>query len=83
MTTRNPTKGFVAPRRTLVRAFAGRVPNCKKGAPLSDRRKELTKQLVVRVDDELYSALEQDAAANGRTVAQSVRFKLRELATAR
>ena len=42
----------------------------------------LTKQLVVRVDDRLYEALERDAEANGRTIAQSVRFKLQELATA-
>ncbi len=54
--------------------------HCREVAPLSERRKELTKQLVVRVDDELYRALERDAEAHGRTVAQSVRFKLRELA---
>ncbi len=46
---------------------------------LNDRCKELTRQLVVRVDDDLYRALEQDAEAHGRTIAQSVRFKLREL----
>ena len=51
-------------------------------APLSDRRKELTRQLVVRVDEELYETLERDAELNGRTIAQSVRFKLRELASA-
>lgn len=48
----------------------------------SDRPKELTRQLVVRVDDKLYEALEHDARSNGRTVAQSVRFKLRELTSA-
>jgi plasmid stability protein len=37
----------------------------------------LTTQIVVRVDDDLRAALEADAAANGRTVAQSVRFHLR------
>jgi hypothetical protein len=50
---------------------------------VSDRPKELTKQIVVRVTDDLYEALERDAEDNGRTVAQSVRFKLRELETAR
>jgi hypothetical protein len=49
---------------------------------LADRRKELTRQIVVRLDDDLYQALERDAEANGRTMAQSVRFKLRELAAA-
>ena len=49
---------------------------------MNDRRKELTKQLVVRVDDDLYHALERDAETNGRTIAQSVRFKLRELTCA-
>jgi hypothetical protein len=49
---------------------------------LSDRRRELTRQLVVRVDDQLYETLERDAEVNGRTIAQSVRFKLRELASA-
>lgn len=48
------------------------------GDTVSKRRKELTRQLVVRVDESLFEALEQDARANGRTVAQSVRFKLRE-----
>lgn len=42
----------------------------------------LTKQLVVRIDDRLYEALERDARSNGRTIAQSVRFKLQELASA-
>lgn len=49
---------------------------------MAERRRELTKQLVVRVDEELYEALEQDAMRNGRTVAQSVRFQLRQLTTA-
>lgn len=34
------------------------------------------KTVVVRVDDELHEALQRDAEANGRTVAQSVRFHL-------
>jgi hypothetical protein len=50
---------------------------------VSDRRRELTRQIVVRVDDDLYAALEEDAEVNGRTIAQSVRFKLRELTPAR
>lgn len=49
---------------------------------MADRRKELTKQLVVRVDDKLYEALERDAAENERTIAQSVRFMLRGLSAA-
>ena len=36
----------------------------------------LTRQIVVRVDQELYEALERDADKHGRTVAQSVRFYL-------
>jgi hypothetical protein len=51
------------------------------GSGVTDRRKELTKQIVVRVDEGLYEALAQDAERNGRTVAQSVRFKLSELRT--
>jgi len=41
--------------------------------------KMLTTQIVVRVDDELRAAVEQDAAANGRTVAQTVRHLLRQV----
>lgn len=37
----------------------------------------MTKQLIVRVPRDLYDALAVDAEANGRTVAQSVRFLLR------
>jgi hypothetical protein len=44
------------------------------------RTKELTHQIVVRVEDELREALEADAEANGRTVAQSVRWLLNSLA---
>lgn len=38
---------------------------------------DLTRQIVVRVDDALYEALQADADDHGRTVAQSVRFRLR------
>lgn len=34
------------------------------------------RQIGVRIDDELYEALERDAKANGRTVTQTVRFLL-------
>jgi hypothetical protein len=37
--------------------------------------------VVVRVDDELYAALERDALKNERTVSQTIRHKLRELAS--
>lgn len=43
---------------------------------MTERRKELTDQLVVRVPKGLYEALQQDAEENGRTVAQSARFHL-------
>lgn len=36
----------------------------------------MEKQVVVRVPDDLYAALVADAEANGRTVAQSVRYHL-------
>ncbi len=70
------------PRYQDVVAYGGGTPKEQKEAALSDRRKELTRQLVVRVDEELYETLERDAETNGRTIAQSVRFKLRELASA-
>ena len=38
----------------------------------------LNKQIVVRLDDDLRAALEADAKANGRTLAQTVRFLLRK-----
>lgn len=44
--------------------------------------KPLTRQLVVRVDEGLYDALAVDAERFGRTVAQSVRFYLRQMETA-
>ena len=40
---------------------------------------KLKKQIVVRVPDELLEALEHDAEQNGRTVAQTVRFRLGEV----
>lgn len=43
---------------------------------------DLDHQIVVRIDRALRLALEADAEAHGRTVAQSVRFHLRHLATA-
>lgn len=36
----------------------------------------LSKQIVVRLDSELLAALQRDAAENGRTLAQTVRFLL-------
>ncbi|MFN0027712.1 MAG: hypothetical protein ACKV2O_11130 [Acidimicrobiales bacterium] len=41
-----------------------------------ERKRELTQQLVVRVNDDLLRRLEADAASHGRTVAQTVRFRL-------
>lgn len=43
---------------------------------MSGRAKTLHGQLVVRVTPELHDALRADATANGRTVAQSVRWHL-------
>lgn len=34
------------------------------------------KQIGVRIDDDLFEALERDARENGRTVTQTVRFLL-------
>ena len=39
--------------------------------------RNLTHQFMLRVDDDLYDALHQDAVENGRTVAQSARYYLR------
>ena len=44
--------------------------------------KELTRTVVIRVDDDLYEAIEKDAQENERTISQSIRHKLRELAPA-
>ena len=49
---------------------------------MKDRRKELTRTVVIRVDDDLYEAIERDAAQNERTTSQSIRHKLRELTLA-
>lgn len=38
----------------------------------------LTRQLVIRVDDVLYADLVEKANASERTVAQEVRFRLRQ-----
>lgn len=43
---------------------------------MAERRKELTEQIVVRVDPKLHQALKHDAESHGRTVAQSIRFVL-------
>lgn len=43
------------------------------------QKNELTRQLVVRVDEQLWEWLQADAETYGRTVAQSVRFILRKL----
>jgi predicted HicB family RNase H-like nuclease len=45
----------------------------------TNRKKELTDQLVIRVDKRLHEALREDAARNGRTIAQSVRFHLNNI----
>lgn len=41
------------------------------------RQRNYSKQIVIRVPDEMLAALEADAENNGRTLAQSVRFLLR------
>lgn len=40
-------------------------------------RKELNRSIVIRVDDDLYEAIERDAQENERTISQSIRYKLR------
>ena len=50
-------------------------PSPEEGV-MADRK--LTVQIVVRVPEDLHAALASDAEANGRTVAQSVRFLLRK-----
>jgi hypothetical protein len=47
-----------------------------KETGMAERQKELTDQVVVRVSPELRQALEEDAEQNGRTVAQTIRFRL-------
>lgn len=48
---------------------------------MAERRKEYTRTVVIRMDDDLYEALERDAEENERTISQTVRHKLRELTT--
>jgi hypothetical protein len=45
--------------------------------PMAEK-KELSSQIAVRIDDELREALAEDAEKNGRTIAQSIRFLLRD-----
>lgn len=41
--------------------------------------KKLTRQVIVRLDEALYLALQRDADENGRTVSQTIRYLLRAL----
>ena len=55
-------------------------------SPATERPKRavnLTKQVVVRVSADLHAALAADAAANGRTIAQSARFLLTQALASR
>ena len=45
-------------------------------------KQTLKKQIVVRVPEDLLEALEKDAHQHGRTVAQTVRFRLGQVLTA-
>lgn len=45
---------------------------------MPDRRRQLTRQVNVRMDGKLFKALEEDARENGRTLAQSARFRLQQ-----
>lgn len=49
--------------------------------PVSPLPPKMTRQIVVRVPEDLYEQLRDDAEKNGRTVAQSVRHILRERLT--
>lgn len=60
----NDRAGAVVPTKTTRR-------NGESAPPV------MTKQIVVRVPDDLHAALMADALGYGRTVAQSVRFHLR------
>lgn len=42
------------------------------------RERHLTRQIVVRVPEDLYQVLDADACRNGRTIAQTVRLRLKE-----
>lgn len=41
-----------------------------------NREARVGRQIGVRIDDDLYKALERDAKENGRTVTQTVRYLL-------
>lgn len=61
---------------------------CREARPIREKGmhrmdREMTKQVVVRMDYDLYEALERDAVENERTISQTVRHKLRELVPAR
>lgn len=43
---------------------------------MKGRPRELQKQIAIRISPQLHAALRRDAAANGRTLAQTVRFHL-------
>jgi predicted DNA-binding protein len=43
---------------------------------MANRVRVLSTQIVVRMDATLIERLKRDAASNGRTVAQTVRFRL-------
>lgn len=43
----------------------------------STGRPRYTKQLVIRIDQALYDQLAEESKRNERTIAQTVRFKLR------
>lgn len=47
-------------------------------AGAGERPKVLTRQIVVRVPPDLYEVLAADAYRNGRTMAQTVRWRLKE-----
>lgn len=47
-----------------------------EGVHMAERDRNYNRQLVIRVDDELLDEIKHDAEANGRTVAQTVRFRL-------
>lgn len=49
------------------------------GGVAVERGQDMTRKVVVRVDDALYEALARDAKQNERTISQTVRHKLREL----
>lgn len=48
------------------------------GERTTQRPKHLTRQIVVRIPEDLYQVLDADAYRNGRTIAQTVRHRLKE-----